>query len=67
MDDSYGDLAFDYEWLFPDETVGRQGRLGATSPGSQAVRRGKRAECRKSLKAGVIRLAGLAGPDLDGS
>jgi hypothetical protein len=37
MDDSYGDLAFDYEWLFPDETVGRQGRLGATSPGSQAL------------------------------
>jgi glycine/sarcosine N-methyltransferase len=37
MDDSYGDLAFDYEWLFPDETVGRQGRLGATSPGSRAL------------------------------
>jgi SAM-dependent methyltransferase len=32
MDDFYGDLAHDYEWLFPDETVGR---LGATSPGSQ--------------------------------
>jgi SAM-dependent methyltransferase len=35
MDDFYGDLAHDYEWLFPDETVGRQGAFGATSPGSQ--------------------------------
>ncbi len=34
MDDFYSDLAHDYEWLFPDETVGR---LGATSPGSQAL------------------------------
>jgi len=37
MDDFYGDLAHDYEWLFPDETVGRLGRFGATSPGSQAL------------------------------
>ncbi len=37
MDDFYGDLAHDYEWLFPDETVGRVGRFGATSPGSQAL------------------------------
>jgi SAM-dependent methyltransferase len=37
MDDFYGDLGYDYEWLFPDETVGRLGRLGATSPGSQAL------------------------------
>jgi glycine/sarcosine N-methyltransferase len=37
MDDFYGDLAHDYEWLFPDETVGRLGELGATSPGSQAL------------------------------
>jgi SAM-dependent methyltransferase len=37
MDDFYGDLAHDYEWLFPDETVGRQGEFGATSPGNQAL------------------------------
>jgi glycine/sarcosine N-methyltransferase len=37
MDDFYGDLAHDYEWLFPEETVGRQGGLGRTSPGSQAL------------------------------
>jgi SAM-dependent methyltransferase len=37
MDDFYGDLAHDYEWLFPAETVGRAGRFGATSPGSQAL------------------------------
>ena len=37
MDDFYGDLAHDYEWLFPDETVGRRGGFGATSPGSQAL------------------------------
>lgn len=37
MGDFYGDLAHDYEWLFPDETVGRLGRFGATSPGSQAL------------------------------
>jgi SAM-dependent methyltransferase len=37
MDDFYGDLGHDYEWLFPDETVGRLGRFGATSPGSQAL------------------------------
>jgi SAM-dependent methyltransferase len=37
MDDFYGDLGHDYEWLFPAETVGRAGRFGATSPGSQAL------------------------------
>jgi glycine/sarcosine N-methyltransferase len=37
MDDFYGELGHDYEWLFPDETVGRLGRFGATSPGSQAL------------------------------
>jgi glycine/sarcosine N-methyltransferase len=37
MDDSYVDLAHDYEWLFGDEIVGRQGGFGATSPGSQAL------------------------------
>jgi SAM-dependent methyltransferase len=37
MDDLYGDLAHDYEWLFPDETVGRLGGFGATSPGSQLL------------------------------
>jgi SAM-dependent methyltransferase len=34
MDDFYGDLAHDYEWLFPDETLGA---FGATSPGSQSL------------------------------
>lgn len=37
MNDFYGDLAHDYEWLFPDETVGRLGGFGRTSPGSQAL------------------------------
>ncbi len=37
MDDFYGDLAHDYEWLFPDETVGRLGGFGRTSPGNQAL------------------------------
>jgi glycine/sarcosine N-methyltransferase len=37
MDDSYLDLAHDYEWLFGDEIVGRQGEFGATSPGNQAL------------------------------
>jgi glycine/sarcosine N-methyltransferase len=37
MDDSYVDLAHDYEWLFGDEIVGRQGGFGATSPGNQAL------------------------------
>ena len=50
MDDFYGDLAHDYEWLFPDETVGR---LGATSPGSQAL-----------LEAAVAAI-GPGGPVLD--
>ena len=34
MDDSYADLARDYEWLFPDEAIGGSGAVGATSPGS---------------------------------
>lgn len=37
MDDSYVDLAHDYEWLFGDEIVGSQGEFGATSPGNQAL------------------------------
>src|SRR5580658_164145 len=37
MDDFYGELGHDYEWLFPDETVGELGAFGATSPGSQAL------------------------------
>jgi len=37
MEDSYVDLAHDYEWLFGDEIVGRQGGFGATSPGNQAL------------------------------
>jgi glycine/sarcosine N-methyltransferase len=34
VDDSYVDLALDYEWLFPDEAIGGNGMVGATSPGS---------------------------------
>jgi glycine/sarcosine N-methyltransferase len=34
VDDFYGDLAHDYEWLFPDEVTGS---FGATSPGSRAL------------------------------
>src|ERR1017187_5455818 len=37
MGDYYGDLAHDYEWLFPDETVGGWSEFGATSPGGQAL------------------------------
>ena len=37
MGDYYGELAHDYEWLFPDEIVGAGSELGATSPGSQAL------------------------------
>ena len=37
MDDYYGQLAQDYEWLFPDETVDGWSSFGATSPGSQAL------------------------------
>ena len=33
-EDFYTDLAHDYEWLFPDEAIGRGGPVGATSPGS---------------------------------
>ena len=35
MDDSYADLARDYEWLFPDEVIDGSGPVGATSPGSK--------------------------------
>ena len=35
VDDLYLDLARDYEWLFPDDTVGSRGPFGATSPGSK--------------------------------
>ena len=34
VDDSYADLAHDYEWLFPDEALDG-GPVGATSPGSR--------------------------------
>jgi glycine/sarcosine N-methyltransferase len=34
MGDFYVDLAYDYEWLFPDEVTDS---FGATSPGSQAL------------------------------
>lgn len=37
MDDYYGELAHDYEWLFSDETVDGLSSFGATSPGSQAL------------------------------
>jgi SAM-dependent methyltransferase len=35
VEDSYADLARDYEWLFPDEAIGGDGTVGATSPGSK--------------------------------
>jgi SAM-dependent methyltransferase len=35
VEDSYADLARDYEWLFPDEAIGGGGTVGATSPGSE--------------------------------
>jgi SAM-dependent methyltransferase len=35
VDDSYADLARDYEWLFPDEAIDGSGAVGATSPGSK--------------------------------
>src|ERR1700739_4512455 len=38
--DSYADLARDYEWLFPDETIGGNGAVGATSPGSKELLEG---------------------------
>jgi SAM-dependent methyltransferase len=34
MGDFYVDLAYEYEWLFPDEVINS---FGATSPGSQAL------------------------------
>lgn len=40
MDDSYADLARDYEWLFPDEVIGGSGTVGATSPGSRDLLEG---------------------------
>jgi hypothetical protein len=35
MDDFDTDLAHDYEWLFPDDTVGNEGKFGATSRGNK--------------------------------
>ena len=40
MDDSYADLAHDYEWLFADEVIGAGGTVGATSPGSKDLLEG---------------------------
>jgi len=40
VDDFYTDLAHDYEWLFPDEAIGRGGTFGATSPGSKDLLEG---------------------------
>ena len=40
VDDSYADLARDYEWLFPDEAIGGSGTVGATSPGSKDLLEG---------------------------
>jgi glycine/sarcosine N-methyltransferase len=37
MDDDYGQLAQDYEWLFPDETVDGWSSFGASSPGSHGL------------------------------
>ena len=39
-DDCYADLARDYEWLFPDEAIGRSGTVGTTSPGSKDLLEG---------------------------
>jgi len=40
VDDSYADLAHDYEWLFADEAIGDGGTVGATSPGSKDLLEG---------------------------
>jgi glycine/sarcosine N-methyltransferase len=40
VDDFYNDLAHDYEWLFPDEVIGSQGAVGATSRGSKGLLEG---------------------------
>ena len=40
VDDSYADLAHDYERLFPDEAIGGSGAVGATSPGSEDLLEG---------------------------
>jgi SAM-dependent methyltransferase len=40
VDDRYADLAHDYEWLFPDEAIGGNGAVGATSPGSEDLLEG---------------------------
>jgi SAM-dependent methyltransferase len=37
VDDSYADLARDYEWLFPDEVIGGNAPVGTTSPGSKEL------------------------------
>lgn len=40
VDDFYYELALDYEWLFPDEAVGADGMVGATSSGSKDILEG---------------------------
>lgn len=40
VDDFYTDLAYDYEWLFPDEAIGSRGTVGATSLGSTDLLQG---------------------------
>jgi glycine/sarcosine N-methyltransferase len=40
VDDFYNDLAHDYEWLFPDEAIGSQGPVGATSLGGKDLLEG---------------------------
>jgi SAM-dependent methyltransferase len=40
VDDSYADLARNYEWLFPDEAIGGSAPVGATSPGSKDLLEG---------------------------
>jgi hypothetical protein len=45
---------------------GRHGKRGGAC-GAGSWRRGERAECRKSVKVGAIRVAGLADPVLDGT
>jgi hypothetical protein len=40
VDDFYTDLAYDYEWLFPDEAIGSRGTVGAKSLGSTGLLEG---------------------------
>jgi glycine/sarcosine N-methyltransferase len=66
MAEFYGELAHDYEWLFPDAVTGSGGMVGATSPGSQdileglleALPRGARVlDCACGIGADAIALA----------